>query len=125
MCIRDSITTPLASQAAVRFGRRATLATAVVIGMAALTLTMLPSVPTVIAGLGGLVTMMFVVQSLSLGFIGVTARHAKSTAVGLYVTVYYVGGAIGGVLSPLVWRIAGWPGVVALTEAVMLGMLAL
>src|SRR5450756_445947 len=77
------ITTPLASQAAVRLGRRATLATAVVIGMAALTLTMLPSVPTVIAGLGGLVTMMFVVQSLSLGFIGVTARHAKSTAVGL------------------------------------------
>jgi MFS transporter, YNFM family, putative membrane transport protein len=119
------ITTPAATRLAVRIGRRPTLAAAVAIAMAGLPLTLLPSVPAAVAGLGFLIAMMFVVQTLSLGFIGAAVRHAKSTAVGLYVTIYYAGGAFGGMLPPFVWRAAGWPGVVALIEAVMLGMAVL
>jgi hypothetical protein len=57
---------------------------------------------------------LLMVQTLSLGFIGVAVTQGRSAAVGLYVTVYYVGGSLGGVLPAPVWQAAGWPGVVAL-----------
>jgi sugar phosphate permease len=74
-------------------------------------------------GLAGICGGLFVVQSLSLGFIGVTVRRAKSTAVGLYVTIYYIGGALGGIVPGILWRVAGWPGVTALV-GVMLAVMA-
>lgn len=64
-------------------------------------------------------------QTLTTGIIGVVARGAKSAAVGLYVTFYYVGGSFGGIVPAVVWRDAGWPGCVAITVAVQLIMLAL
>lgn len=64
-------------------------------------------------------------QTLTTGFIGVVARGAKSTAVGLYVTFYYVGGSFGGIVPAVAWRDAGWPGCVALAAVVQLIMLAL
>ena len=53
------------------------------------------------------------VATLSLGFIATSVRQAKSTAVGLYVTVYYAGGACGA-WAAVLWHEVGWPGVVAL-----------
>lgn len=63
-------------------------------------------------------------QTLSTGYIGVVARGAKSTAVGLYVTIYYVGGSFGGIVPAAAWRDAGWGGCVAITACVQLAMLA-
>ena len=60
----------------------------------------------------------FVEQSLTISYIGVAAQRAKSTAVGLYVTSYYVGGSLGGILPAGIWHWAGWPGCVALSAAV-------
>ena len=55
---------------------------------------------------------LLVVQTLSLGLIGATVSHGRSAAVGMYVTTYYVGGALGGVVPALAWGVAGWGGVV-------------
>ena len=66
----------------------------------------------------------FVEQSLTISYLGVAAPRAKSTAVGLYVTCYYVGGSLGGILPAGIWHRAGWPGCVALCIGVQLAMLA-
>lgn len=112
------VTTPLATTAAVRFGRRRAAMVALVVSSVGLALTLSSNLAAVIAGLAMLAGGMFTVQALSIGFIGVAARQARSSAVGLYVTVYYVGGALGGVVPGWVWNLAGWPGVVGLLLAV-------
>lgn len=64
-------------------------------------------------------------QTLSTGYIGIVARGAKSTAVGLYVTIYYIGGSFGGIIPAAAWRDAGWGGCVAITAFVQVVMLGL
>lgn len=119
------VTTAIATRLAVRIGRRATLVLAVGLAAGGLLLTLLPLLAAVIAGLALLSGGMFVVQALSLGFIAATVARAKSSAVGMYVTAYYVGGALGGVVPALAWERAGWPGVVGVILLVLAGMAAL
>lgn len=107
-------TTALATWLAIRLGRRATVQIAASLAAGGLVLTLVPSLAAVVAGLAMVSGGLLVVQTLSLGFIGVAVTHGRSAAVGLYVTVYYVGGALGAVLPAPVWQDAGWPGVVAL-----------
>lgn len=113
------VTTTAATWLAVRIGRRATLALATGLAACGLLLTLVSHVAAVIGGLALMSGGLFVLQALSLGFIAAATRHAKSTAVGLYVSVYYIGGALGGVLPGGVWSHAGWPGVVALLVTVL------
>jgi YNFM family putative membrane transporter len=79
----------------------------------------------VIVGLALLTGGLFVVQALALGVIGAAVPRARSSAVGLYVTTFYVGGAIGGVAPAGLWHAFGWPGVVGLILAVLALMAAL
>lgn len=119
------VTTTLATRLAVRIGRRRTLALAVLMSCAGLGLTLLPSVAWAIAGLAGLSGGLFVVQALCLGYIGVAVSHAKSTAVGVYVTLYYIGGALGGIVPGWTFHALGWPGVVGLIVLVLATTLAM
>lgn len=107
-------TTALATRLAIRFGRRATLQLAAALAACGLALTLVPALGAVVAGLALVSGGLLVVQTLSLGFIGVAVTQGRSAAVGLYVTTYYVGGALGGVVPAVLWQAAGWPGVVAL-----------
>ncbi len=107
-------TTPVATRFAVRIGRRVTLALSVACTTVGLLLTLWQHLPAVLAGLALMSGGLFVVQALSLGFIATTTRHAKSTAVGLYVTVFYIGGSLGGLVPGSLWNHVGWPGVVGL-----------
>jgi predicted MFS family arabinose efflux permease len=117
-----AITTGLATRLAVRIGRRRTLQWAVVLAMLGLLLTLSSRLAVVIGGLACLTGGLFVVQAMSLGFIAATTRQAKSTAVGLYMTMFYIGGSVGGLLTGVVMAHAGWPGVVALLLAVLAAM---
>lgn len=119
------VVTPLATRLAVRLGRRATLALAWAVGIAGLALSLLPSLIAIIAGLAGISAAVFIEGALSIGFIGAAAKRAKSVAVGLYVTVYYIGGSLGGIVPASIWHRFGWPGCVALVMAVQSAMLAI
>jgi predicted MFS family arabinose efflux permease len=119
------VTTTVATRLATRIGRLWTLALAIGMACFGLLLTLLPELAWAIAGLAGLSGGLFVVQALCLGTIGVVVRRAKSTAVGVYVTLYYVGGALGGILPGWVFHAAGWPGVVGLIIAVEAATLAI
>ena len=118
-------TPPAATRMAARIGVRPTLGVAAGIGIAGMLLTLLPSAIGITAGLALAIGGMFIEQVLATGYIGVAARHARSTAVGLYVSFYYVGGSLGGVLPAGLWHRAGWPGCVALVVGVQCLMLAI
>jgi MFS family permease len=107
-------TTALATRLTIRFGRRATLVLVAVLAGIGLVLTLAPTLGAVVAGLALLSGGLLVVQNLSLGFLGVAVSRGRSAAVGMYVTTYYVGGALGGVVPALAWQAAGWRGVVAM-----------
>jgi YNFM family putative membrane transporter len=118
------VVTPLATRLAVRVGRRVTLALAVLAGIIGLALTLLHPLAMIVAGIALASSCTFILQALAISYIGVAAETAKSTAVGLYVTCYYIGGSLGGILPAGLWHHYGWPGCVVLCMLVQLGMLA-
>ncbi len=107
------VTTPLATRVTVRAGRTNALVAACSTSAMGLALTLSPMLWAVVAGLALLAGGLFLVQALSMGFIGTAVPRARSSAVGLYVTSFYIGGAVGGVLPGVAWHQFGWPGVVA------------
>jgi YNFM family putative membrane transporter len=118
-------TTPAATRMAARLGNHPTLIAAVAIGAAGMLLTLLHAAAAIIAGLALAIAGMFIEQVLATGYIGVAARRARSTAVGLYVSFYYVGGSLGGIVPAGIWHWAGWPGCVGLVVVVQVLMLAI
>jgi YNFM family putative membrane transporter len=65
------------------------------------------------------------VQVCCQSFVATNAREGNSSAVGLYVTSFYIGGSFGGLIPGLLWSSTGWPGVVALIVAMLLIMAGL
>jgi predicted MFS family arabinose efflux permease len=114
-----AVVTPFAGRWIDRVGSRhaVTVAFAAAVGGAALTLA--PSLPLVVAGLAVVSTAVFVSQAASTTYLRTAAPpRAQSAASGLYVSAYYVGGAMGGVLPATAWRLGGWPACVAFVAAV-------
>lgn len=112
------VATPAATRLALRFGRRRTVLLAALAGSGGLLLTLVPWLPGILIGLAFTAAGIFTEQLLSLGYVAAAARRSRSTAVGLYVTCYYVGGSLGGILPASIWHHLGWPGCVALVLAV-------
>ena len=117
-------TTATAGRLVIRVGRRRTLMLVVGLAAAGLVLTLQPTLAAVVAGLAMVSGGLLVVQNMSIGFIAATVPQGRSAAVGMYVTTYYVGGALGGVVPALAWGVAGWAGVVWLVLPVF-GAMAL
>lgn len=116
------VTTPAGTWLAVRIGRASVAVTGAVLALAGELVTLAPGLPVIVVGLMLTCAGLFVVQSLALGFVGVAAPRARSSAVGLYVSVYYIGGALGAVLPAAAWHRAGWPGCVTVVSVVVVGM---
>ncbi len=118
------VATPVATRLALRFGRRRTVLLSAGVGVAGLLLTLLPSLPAILGGMALAAAGIFTEQVLSLGYVAAAARGSRSTAVGLYVTSYYIGGSLGGVLPAGIWAHLGWPGCVGLVIAVQAAAVA-
>jgi predicted MFS family arabinose efflux permease len=108
------LTAPLVGIAISRWGRRHFILGVLAIWTAGILLTLVPSLVAIIVGLaicagGGLI-----LQAVSTGYVTITAREGRSSAVGLYVACFYAGGSVGAVLPGLAFTAAGWPAVVAM-----------
>ncbi|MDE2332928.1 MAG: MFS transporter [Rhodospirillales bacterium] len=112
-------TTSPFTRLAVRIGRRPTLMLVLATAASGLAITLAPGLAAAIAGLAVFVAGIMAVQALSMGFIGDIVPRARSSAVGLYVTLFYIGGSLGGIVPASAWRAARWPGVVALLLIVL------
>lgn len=117
------VVSPIAARLSNRFGRRRVMAAIAPLIVAGLLLTLAAPLWMIECGLLLISSAIFVQQTLATAFVGQAAREAKSTAVGLYVTFYYIGGSAGGLVPAGVWHEYGWPGcvaIVALVQGVML-----
>jgi predicted MFS family arabinose efflux permease len=116
---------PAAGRLAAKHGHRAVMAGALALVLSGLALTL--AQPLWVIGLGLLLVCcgLFTEQAIATGYTSLAARAAKSTAVGLYVTCYYVGGSAGGTLPAGTWHASGWPGCAAITAAVQLAAFAM
>jgi MFS transporter, YNFM family, putative membrane transport protein len=115
--------TPLTGRALARWGRRRFMLGDLAVWVIGILLTLLPSLFAIIAGLLLCACAGLLAQAVSTGYVAVTAQEGRSSAVGLYVTSFYVGGGFGALLPGLAWTVAGWPACVAMVVA-MLGIMA-
>jgi predicted MFS family arabinose efflux permease len=104
-----------------RLGRRTLATLAIALWCASIALTLAPNLPLILAGLALAAACGFVCQTLSQGFLTTVASAGRSSAIGLYVTIYYVGGSAGALLPAPAYAAFGWPGCVVL----VIGVLAL
>jgi predicted MFS family arabinose efflux permease len=118
------VMTPLSARWVGRLGRRRLAVMAATLWCAAIALTLAPALPLIFAGLALAAASGFICQTLSQGFLAATATSGRSSAIGLYVTIYYTGGSIGALAPAPAYAAWGWPGVVAMVIAVVALMAA-
>ena len=121
-----AVITPFAGGWVDRVGSRATVTASVGLALVGAALTLVPAVWVVVVGLAMCATATFVNQAAAVSFLQrASPPEVRSTASGVYVSCYYIGGSAGGVLPAAAWHLAGWPGCVALIALVQLATVAL
>jgi predicted MFS family arabinose efflux permease len=120
--LAGSLITPLTGTAVHRFGRRMVMIGTMAVWVAGILLTMLDPLWVILLGLAMSAACGLLCQSVSTGYVAVTAQAGRSSAVGLYVTCYNLGGSFGAAVGGFAWIFGGWPacvGLVVLTLALM------
>ena len=120
--LTGSALAPWTGWAVGRFGRRRFMLFIVALWIGGIALTLIPSLPVIIAGLAVGAGCGLICQAVSTGYVTITAKAGRSSAVGLYVTSFYLGGSFGALLGGLAWTLGGWPACVALI-ALMLALI--
>ena len=115
-----AVVTPFAGRWIDRYGHRTGIASAMAIGGAGALLTLVPSLPFIVAGLALCATGVFTAQATTSSYIGAVTPTDRALAVGMYSTFYYGGGSTGGALPSIFWRTGGWTACVGLVVVVQL-----
>ena len=114
---------PWVGRAIALFGRRPFVLAVIALWIVGVLLLLAPPVSVIMAGLTLCAVCGMVCQAISTGYVTMTAKEGRSSAVGLYATAYYVGGSAGALLGGLAWTFSGWIGCVA-TIVVMQAIIA-
>jgi MFS transporter, YNFM family, putative membrane transport protein len=115
---------PMVGIAVSRWGRPNFVVAVLLLWIAGILLTLVPSLVVIILGLALCSGCGLIVQAISTGYVTATASEGRSSAVGLYVLSFYIGGSLGAYLPGLAYEAAGWGACVALVAA-MLVLIAL
>jgi predicted MFS family arabinose efflux permease len=102
------IVTPLSGRFLDHYGVRRTALLAFGFALIGLTLTLISNLGLIIAGLAIFSSGIFIFQAVGTVQTGIVAKRARSSAAGLYVTFYYVGGSLGAVVTGWTWLADGW-----------------
>ncbi|MGI8527100.1 MAG: MFS transporter [Pseudolabrys sp.] len=117
-----SAAAPFTGRAVARFGRRRYMIGVIALWIAGIWLTLAPSLVLIILGLALCATCGMICQTVSTGYVTVTAKAGRSSAVGLYVTSFYIGGSFGAAGGGLAWTFGGWGACAAMVSAMLLIM---
>jgi predicted MFS family arabinose efflux permease len=113
------VATPLAGALLPRVGLRTGITGSILLSLAGVLLTLLHSLPVVVAGLALCCTGVFISQSCATSFLREAAPEAsRASAVGMYVACYYIGGTVAGVAPSLVWKLGGWTACAAMVAVI-------
>jgi predicted MFS family arabinose efflux permease len=110
--------TPASGSWIQKIGHHRAVPLAVALSSAGVLLTLGGPLWLVILGLAVCSSGVFVCQAAASAYVGLAADRARSSAAGLYVTFYYLGGSAGAFVPGYIWSRAGWPGCVALIVGV-------
>jgi len=109
-----TVLSPMVGWAINRFGRRLCMLGVIVSWMGGILLTLTSPLAGIVAGVAVCAGAGIVAQAISTGYVAITAERGASSAVGLYVTAFYIGGSVGAALGGVAWTLGGWPACVAL-----------
>jgi len=123
--LASSAAVPWVGRAIAVFGRRRFVLGVVAIWAVGVLLMLAPPVTVILAGLTLCAVCGMVCQAVATGYVTLTAKEGRSSAVGLYASMYYIGGSAGAFLTGLAWAAAGWDGCVAVIVAVLAIMAAI
>jgi predicted MFS family arabinose efflux permease len=119
-----SVVVPWTGRAISFFGRRRFVLGLIAVWILGALLLLAPPVSVILAGLTLCAVCGMLCQAVSTGYVTMTAKEGRSSAVGLYASIFYIGGSVGAFLNGLAWTIAGWDGCVALIVT-MLAIMAI
>ncbi|MFN3657605.1 MAG: MFS transporter [Pseudolabrys sp.] len=114
-----SALTPLIGKAVSRFGRRQFMIGTLAAWGAGMLLTLFEPLWLIVLGLTLAAACGLLCQAISTGYVAITAKAGRSSAVGLYVTSFYLGGSFGAALGGVAWTLGGWPACAAMTLAML------
>jgi len=117
-----TVTSPWTGWAVSRFGRRNFVIGIIALWICGALLLLAPQVALIMLGLTLCAGCGMLCQAVSTGYVTATAKDGRSSAVGLYVTCFYVGGSAGAYFPGLAWEARGWPAVVAIAIGMLLVM---
>jgi len=107
------ISTPLAGRAVARIGTQRTFVIALAVAGAGLPLLLLDQLAAVIVGLACVGAGTFFAQAAATGFVGRAASDDPSSASGMYLASYFLGGLVGAAVIGQLFQRLGWPAAVA------------
>jgi MFS family permease len=113
-----AVVTPLGGRWIDAYGHRVGIGSAMAFGAAGALLTLVPSLPLIVAGLALTATGVFIAQATASSHIGAVTTRDRALAVGMYSTFYYAGGTAGSALPAALWNRGGWPACVVLVVVV-------
>jgi MFS transporter, YNFM family, putative membrane transport protein len=103
-------------------GRRRLILTVIAAWTLGAVLMLWAPLATIVAGLVLCAACGMLCQTIATGYVTTIAKDGRSSAVGLYVTSFYVGGSMGAFLGGLAWNSGGWPVCVAMVVAMLAAM---
>jgi MFS transporter, YNFM family, putative membrane transport protein len=120
-----AVATPWTGRVVMRYGRRALMIGVISVWLVGLALLLASPLALILIGLSLCAGCGMLCQATSTGYVTASANEGRSSAIGLYVSSFYIGGSVGGVAAGAAWNAAGWPAVVALAAGVvvMMGMI--
>ncbi|MFZ2067625.1 MAG: MFS transporter [Xanthobacteraceae bacterium] len=111
---------PWVGRAIALFGRRPFVLGVIALWIIGALLLLAGPISVIMTGLTLCAICGMVCQAISTGYVAMTAKEGRSSAVGLYGTAYYVGGSAGAFLGGIAWTFAGWGGCVAMIVAMQI-----
>ena len=113
------LSTPLAGRAVARFGTRRSFVGALALAGVGLPLLLAPQLAAVVVGLACVGAGTFFAQATATGFVGRAASHDPSSASGMYLASYFLGGLVGAAVIGQLFQQLGWPAAVAAVGAAL------
>jgi len=123
--LAGTVLAPSIGWALMRFGRRPLVLMLLAVWAVGAALTLAAPVWLIIIGLLLCAAAGLMCQAVSTGTVTITVTRGASSAVGLYVTSFYIGGSVGAAVGGLAWTIGGWPTCVAMVLTMLAAMAAI
>ena len=111
--VAGAAVSPVAGRMVGRFSHQMLMGIGLVVAIAGMALSLVPTLAMVVASLVVLCAGMFIAQPIAPTYVTATATSAKGSAAALYQSFYYLGAVFGSLLPGFAWESWGWPGVVA------------